>query len=361
MEIHKVSDRIINLRHELHGLAELSGEESRTKARLMQFISENTAMRLEDNGQWFCAVHKEPGAGATIAFRAEMDALPHADGAAHLCGHDGHSATLAGLGMLLENKKVGRNIVLIFQHAEETGAGGAACSQALKQHCVSRVYAFHNIPGWPEGAVLLRKGTFACASRGLTVTFAGTPAHAAYPACGHNPGFAAARLMAALPGMTGQTCTKGQAMATLVGGQIGRRTFGSAAGDAEVWLTLRAWDDTGLAALAAALQERACAEAQKDKIEAEFAFCDCFPACINNADAIDELKKNCISAGLDWLDVPEPFLWSEDFGHYGAFAQAAMVGIGAGADWPQLHTSGFDFNDRIIPAALKLFGAIAGL
>lgn len=121
------------LRQSLHGLAERSGQEEQTKAYLMEYLRANTSLRLEDNGQWFCAVHEEPQAKETMAFRADMDALPFGDGAAHLCGHDGHSAVLAGLGLWLEGRSLGRNIVLIFQHAEETGAGGAVCAQVLKR------------------------------------------------------------------------------------------------------------------------------------------------------------------------------------------------------------------------------------
>lgn len=54
-------------------------------------------MRIEDNGKWFYALHEWPDAHETIAFRADMDAFPFRSGAAHLCGHDGHSAVLAGL------------------------------------------------------------------------------------------------------------------------------------------------------------------------------------------------------------------------------------------------------------------------
>ena len=167
------------LRAELHNIAERSGEEKQTKARLMSFLREHTSLRLEDNGQWFCAVHEEPDVLETIAFRADMDAIPLGHGASHLCGHDGHSAVLAGLGLLLENKKLGRNVVLIFQHAEETGTGGRICCQAIKDHEINHIYAFHNIPGWSEGTVLLRRDTFACASRGMTVSFSGEPSHAA--------------------------------------------------------------------------------------------------------------------------------------------------------------------------------------
>jgi len=358
MEQH-IIDAVRALRSELHGLAERSGEEIRTKAYLMKFLRENTSLRLEDEGQWFCAVHEEPGAKETVAFRGEMDALPLKGGASHLCGHDGHSAALAGLGLLLENRRLGRNIVLIFQHGEEDGTGGKICAHTLEKYRVGRIYAFHNIPGWPEGAALLRRGTFACASRGMVLSFSGTPCHAAYPEHGRNPGFAAARLISALPGLTERANRNGLAMATLIGAEIGAKAFGTSAGSAEVRLTLRAWLDGDLDALISSVTETARAEASRDGVEVSFAFCDMFPATVNDAAALERLRKICNGAGLGCIEVPEPFRWSEDFGHYGAYAKAVMAGIGAGAAWPQLHTENYTFNDDILPSALTLFSALA--
>lgn len=327
----------------------------------MKFLRENTSLHLQDEGQWFCAVHEEPEAAETIAFRADMDALPYGDGASHLCGHDGHSAVLAGLGQLLENTKLGRNVVLIFQHAEETGEGGKICCQALEKYRVSRIYAFHNIPGYNEGAILLRRGTFACASLGMTISFAGAPSHAAYPENGLNPGFAAARFISLLPNITNRSRFNGMTMCSLAGAEIGAQAFGSAAGSAQVWLTLRAWHEGDVDMLISIIKETAAIEASKDGIEVSFSFCDIFPATVNDNATLEQVEQICHKVGLDCIEIPEPFRWSEDFGYYGSAARAVMVGIGAGLAWPQLHTANYTFNDEILPAARTLFSALAEL
>jgi amidohydrolase len=358
MELH-ILNTVRALREELHMLAERSGEEKRTKARLMEFLRENTSLRIDDYGQWFCAVHEESEATVTVAFRADMDALPFGDGDAHLCGHDGHSASLAGLGLLIENKKMSRNIVLVFQHAEEIGVGGAICCEAMDKYRVDRVYAFHNIPGWPEGSILLRRDTFACASRGMVISFIGTATHAAYPENGRNPGFAAARFIAELPEITDCAHYRGLTMATLIGVEIGTKAFGTAAGRAEVLLTLRAWREEDMNFLISSIEKTAAVEASRDGVNADFSFCDVFPGTVNDNSALERLERICGEAKLDCVEVPEPFRWSEDFGYYGARAKAVMVGIGAGIDWPQLHTDNYTFNDNILPAALLLLSSLA--
>ena len=358
-----MEQRIINiiraLRLKLHNLAERSGEEKRTKACLMDFLRENTSLRIYDNGQWFCAVHEESEAVETVAFRADMDALISGEGASHLCGHDGHSAVLAGLGLLIESKKLGRNVVLIFQHAEESGIGGKICGQAIEKYQINRIYAFHNIPGWVEGAVLLRRDVFACASRGMILSFTGAPSHAAYPETGRNPAFAAARLMDTLQGISKRDCYHGLAMVTLIGAEIGTKAFGSAAGRAEVWLTLRAWYENDLDSLISSIEESAYVEASHDGVKVSFSICDVFPPTVNDNVTLERIEKICREVGLDCIEVTEPFRWSEDFGYYASRTKAVMVGIGAGVDWPQLHTENYTFNDNIIPGALTLFSALA--
>ncbi len=349
---------ILDLRHEIHTLAELSGKEIRTKRHLIAFLGEHTSLQIEDEGAWFCAVHIEADAKETIAFRADMDALPHDGGVSHLCGHDGHSAALCGLALSLEGKRLGRNIVLIFQHAEETGEGGAACSAALQKHGVNRVYAFHNIPGWPEGAILLREGTFACASKGMNLTFLGTPSHAAYPENGRNPGYAAARVINALPRLT-QAGYHDLTMATLIGAQIGQKAYGTAAANAQVWLTLRATVDKDLQALIRAIEDTARTEAGYDGIGMHISYQDAFPATVNDCATVQMLRSICLRAGFSYMDVPDPFRWSEDFGYYGSYAKAVLFGIGAGVDWPQLHTERYAFNDNLLPTAISLFVELA--
>jgi amidohydrolase len=355
----QIIDTVRALRQELNALAERAGEERKTKARLIAFLRENTSLRIDDREAFFCAVHEEEGAEETIAFRAELDALPFGDGAAHHCGHDGHMAALAGLGLLLEGKTLGRNVVLLFQHAEEVGGGGKICAEALLEYNVSRVYALHNVPGWAEGAIIVRRGVFACASRGMVFSFTGTPSHAAYPEHGRNPGLAAARLIAPQPGLVTPERYRGLALATLIGADIGTKEFGTAAASAEVRLTLRAWFDDVLNVLIASLKEAAEAEAERDGVSVSVSFCDVFPAVVNDDEAASRLETAARGAGLTVLEAPEPFRWSEDFCYYGPRMKAAMAGVGAGETWAPLHTEDYDFNDAVLPAALTLLSALA--
>ena len=112
---------------------------------------------------------------------------------------------LMGLARLLSRNRPARGrAVLLFQPAEETGAGAAAVIADPQFATVSPDYAFalHNLPGLPLGHVSLIPGPVACASRGMEITLTGRSAHASQPETGTSPMAALARLMPALTALS---------------------------------------------------------------------------------------------------------------------------------------------------------------
>lgn len=96
-------NEIISLRGVLHEIPERSGQEQQTIQTLLNFLNRCTTLELHPRDGWFYALHREPGAERTIAVRGDMDAIENSGGTLfHGCGHDGHSAILAGLGAALD-------------------------------------------------------------------------------------------------------------------------------------------------------------------------------------------------------------------------------------------------------------------
>jgi len=351
--------RAAALRRELHAMAEVSLQEKHTREHIEAFLRENTSLEIHAEDGWLWALRREDGAEKTIAFRADFDAVSTGSGAAHLCGHDGHAAALCAFALEMEGKKYGKNICLIFQHAEETGAGGKICAELIERVGISEIYGCHSLPGYPFGEICLKKGSFACASRGLILKMKGASAHAAYPENGRNPMPALCELAVRLPEFTDSGDYEAMVMATLIGIRCGERAFGMAASDGEIYLTIRAHLNKDLAALEDKILAFCREKAEAGGFEFGYEHIDAFPGTENDDTCVEKVEKAAGAADYSIFPLPEPMRWSEDFGWYLMKCPGAYFGIGAGEDYPALHTPEFEYRDELIENTVAMFEKIA--
>lgn len=356
------------LRHTLHRHPELSGQEVWTKGCLMDFLRAYTALEVVDKGRWFYAAYRS-GRGHGIAFRADFDALPIPDqidtpycsqipGVGHKCGHDGHSSALAALALEVDRDGADRDVFFLFQHAEETGAGAQECLGLLEDEQVEEIYAFHNMSGYPRGAVCVRPGTMHCASRGVILTLVGTPAHASTPELGRNPARAAARLVEELPQLSRLPGQRGLVLSTVVGLRVGEGDFGVSAYRGEVRLTLRAQYEGELDRLQQALEARAAQLAEEDGLEWSVACSDVFPETANDPRCVEKVRRAAQALGMPLVELEAPERCSEDFGHYLKQIPGALFFLGNGEGYPGVHDARFDFLDEQLAQASRMFRAI---
>lgn len=361
-------------RRALHRVPELSRAEVETAAA---FVAQVAPTAPDDvvtglGGHGVAVVYRGAAPGPTVMIRSELDALPIVEtgraawvsqrpGVAHLCGHEGHLTILAGVARMLGRARPARGrVVLMAQPAEEDGSGAAAVLADPRFAPLTPDWAFalHNMPGVPLNACWLAPGPMNCASVGLKIALSGRTAHAAEPHAAISPAMAIARLIPGLIALgPGGNLTPDFRLVTVTHARMGEPAFGITPGAGEIWATLRALTDAGLAGLIARAEALARAEAQGG-LTVTLSRHDHFAACTNDAEATDHLAAAIRGVGLPLSSGVLPMRASEDFGRFGGVARAAMFCLGAGEDHPRLHHPDYDFPDALIAPGVAVFDRV---
>ncbi|MBF8962405.1 amidohydrolase [Pontibacter sp. FD36] len=380
LSTHSIPDlkEITALRHHLHQHPELSGLEFETSHTLRGFLQsyqpDEVITDLGGNGFAVIFNGMDPDAGPTVLFRAELDALPIIEqnelpytsiqkGVSHKCGHDGHMAILAGLASLLHQHPLDKGrVVLLFQPAEENGAGAWAVlhTPAFQEIAPDYVFALHNIPGKPMGQVILRAEIFAAASVGLKVQLHGKESHAAEPENGLNPGEGMSELIQAFNALVRDPHSfQDLTLLTVVHARLGEVAFGTNPGFAAVMATLRAFEQEDLNKLKSLAIESVKLVSIKYGLRYDLEWVEEFPATRNSTEAVELIEQAARYLNMEVTQAAQPVRWSEDFGHFTNRYCGALFGLGSGPDQPQLHHADYNFPDELISAGASLFYRIA--
>ncbi|WP_287082719.1 M20 metallopeptidase family protein [Blautia sp. LMAG:36] len=200
----------------LHKHPELSGQEYQTQEWILSQLKQwgVECRTCADTGVYAIIRSEKPG--YTIAFRADMDALPiqeqtglswssEENGVMHACGHDAHMTVLLGcIRILHENREqLYGNIVFLFQPSEEHQGGAARMivDGAMKTPKPDLIVAFHV---WPQraGTITCMSGPVMAQPDAFSIELIGKGGHGATPHICRNPIPAMAALINAIGNIT---------------------------------------------------------------------------------------------------------------------------------------------------------------
>src|SRR5271163_568187 len=211
-----LTDEIADWRHDFHRHPELLYEVHRTAGivadRLREFGCDEVTTGIGRTGVVGVIRGRQSDSGRVIGLRADMDALPIEEasgvpyasktpGLMHACGHDGHTAMLLGAAKYLaETRNFDGTAIVIFQPAEEGGAGGKAMVDdgLMDRFRIREIYGMHNSPSLPLGAFAIKPGAFYAATNSFTIRVIGRGGHAARPHATVDPTLIASHLVLAL-------------------------------------------------------------------------------------------------------------------------------------------------------------------
>jgi amidohydrolase len=366
-------ETIVELRKRLHKLPELAGNEYQTAHEIIDFLKDMKPDSLQSNiaGTGIIAVFDTKKTGPHIIFRAELDGLPITEenpvkytskhkGCSHSCGHDGHLAMLLGLAQYFSQHKelfCGK-IILLFQPAEETaqGARDIIQTQILETFTPTCIFGCHNLPGYPIGQIIIKKGRFTSASQGLILHIYGKTSHAGHPDQGRNPMHATIEILHSLENIS-QIYNKKEkdTFLTIIHVKLGERAFGTSPGHAIVMATYRSTHPKLLEKMTKESFEHITRITKKHNLTWTHEWVELFPEIRNNPAYVDIIESAAKKLHLSIHHINKPFTWSEDFSYYLASYPGAFFGIGAGIEQQPLHSPLYDFPDTLLPIGISLY------
>ncbi|HEX8045077.1 M20 aminoacylase family protein [Rhizobium sp.] len=314
------------------------------------------------------------GDGPTIGFRADMDALPITEtsgkpwtskvpGKAHSCGHDGHTAMLLGAAQYLaETRNFKGSVAVIFQPAEEGGAGALAMLDdgMMDKFGIKEVYGMHNAPGMPVGNFAIRKGSVMAAADSFEITINGNGSHAAAPHLSIAPILASAHVVIALQSIVSRGVDPLKSLVVSVTTTHGGTAHNVIPSFVTLTGTVRTLLPETRDFAEKRLKEVAQATAQAYGATAEINYHRGYPVTFNhNSETEFAIGIAGSVAGVTGVDAnTAPRMGAEDFSYMLESRAGAFIFIGNG-DTAGLHHPAYDFNDDVLPYGISYWVTMA--
>ena len=378
-QIESLLPEVRELRRNLHRHPELGYEEHQTAARVLKFIEDIDGLQIQ-TGVADTGIVVTLGAdlkGPCVALRADMDALPIEEesgvewastipGKMHACGHDGHTAMLAGAVRVLARSRdqLTGPVKFIFQPAEEGGAGARRmCEEGvLDNPSVTAIYGLHNnlpSPDLPLGSIVYAPGAIMAGTGTFDIEVIGKGGHAAFPHRCVDPLYTAAAIVEQLQGIVSREVDPLAPAVVSVTSFHAGSSHNIIAGRAFLKGTFRSLDDGVREQIRRAIircaEQVAAARGATVEIRCELGY----PTLVNDPRAEGVFLRVLEESGFGAnLEIVDPMMSGEDFAYFSQRVPSFFYCLGAcpegRRDNPVCHSPAFDFNDDLLPLGIRL-------
>jgi hippurate hydrolase len=370
--VNRVADlqaEIAGWRRDLHAHPELMYDVHRTAgfvaARLREFGCDQVVTGLGRTGVVGVIRGRRRGNGGlrAIGLRADMDALPIEEetgaayrstvpGVMHACGHDGHTAMLLGAARYLaETRNFAGDAVMIFQPAEEGGAGAAAmiADGLMERFGIQQVYGMHNSPGMAVGTFATRAGPTMAATDHINITIEGVGGHAARPHKSIDSVLVGAQLITALQSIVARSVDPLDAAVISICEFHAGNARNVIPQTATLAGTARSLTGEVRDLIERRLREVVAGVAQVTGAKITLRYERSYPVLVNHEAETGIAARVAAEVAGEAnvsLDIP-PVMGAEDFAYMVEARPGAFIFIGNG-DSAGLHHPAYDFNDDAI-------------
>ncbi len=363
-----LADEITAWRRDFHENPEILYETVRTAGKVSELLEsfglDEVVTGIGKTGVVGVIKGKNGGTGKTIGLRADMDALPIEEitgkpyasktpGKMHACGHDGHTAMLLGAAKYLaETRNFDGTVVVIFQPAEEGGAGAKAMIDdgLMTRWPIDEVYGMHNFPGMPVGEFAIRKGAIMAATDEFAIKITGRGGHAAKPNETIDPIVTGSNMITALQSIASRNANPLDSIVVSVTVFNGGNAFNVIPQEVTLRGTVRTLSPEMRDLAEERMGKIVTSVAEAFGATAELTFRRGYPVTANHDQQTDfaaSIAENIAGDGKVNRSI-DPMMGGEDFSYMLEERPGAFIFAGNG-DSAGLHHPAYDFNDELIP------------
>ena len=355
------------IRQDIHAHPEMLFQEERTAAIVageLQRLGFQVTTGIAKTG--VVGTISNGSSSRTIGIRADMDALPIAEqtnlpyaskypGKMHACGHDGHTTMLLALARYLaQTRNFDGTVHLIFQPSEEDEGGAMKMIEdgLFRRFPCHQLFALHNLPGEPEGQIMVRPGPITAAVDIATIIVQGVGGHGAIPHKSVDPIVAASSLVMALQTIVSRNVDPLDPAVVTVGAINGGSMATVIPETVKLLVGLRTVTKPVREMMLARIRDLSHAHAKSFGCTADVQTgidSWSYPAGFNTPAEADLVRQVALDMGQDpaRIDMRGPFMFSEDFSSMQEIVPSCYFGLGAGPG-PMLHDPGYNFNDALL-------------
>ena len=367
---------ITEWRRDLHENPELMYDTHRTSAfvaaKLREFGCDEVVEGIGRTGVVGIINGKTNSRDHVVGLRADMDALPILEatglpyasktpGKMHACGHDGHTSMLLGAAKYLaETRNFDGKVAVIFQPAEEGGAGGLAMVEdgLITRFGIKEIYGMHNAPGLPIGAFSIKSGPFYAATDNFTLHVKGVGGHAAKPHATVDTTVIACQIVVSLQTIAARNADP---LASIVVSVTSIRTESDAWNvipeHVELRGTVRSFDPVLRKLAEERLKSIVTLTAEALGGSAKVDWNPGYPSMVNSQ-AETEYAAEVAHRVSGVVDTNTPaIMGGEDFAYMLEACPGAYIQIGNG-DTADVHHPEYNFNDEAIPVGTSFWAEL---
>lgn len=370
--------RMVEWRRHLHRHPELSFRETETSAMIAGLLASwGLEVRRQPGGTGIIAKLAGERPGRRIALRADIDALPIADGkdceyaskvpgVMHACGHDGHTAQLLAVARYysLHRDQTAGTRVFLFQPGEEVLPGGA--KGLIEDGAMDGVDAVYGVHLWSPltcGLVATRPGPFMASPDEFEVEIVGSGGHAGLPHESADALVTGAALVTSLQSIVSRSVNPlDQAVLTV--GQLHAGTANNVIAErCRLSGTVRSFTPEVRGLMRERLEEIVRHVCAMHGTKFSFRYIEGYPPVVNDeAEAARVLRVARATLPEGRTAVSDKVMAGEDFAYYLQHKPGCFFFVGAGREdgssAPHHHPL-FDLDERAMLTAAKLLVAVA--